>query len=60
MKNVLNASRSSKSQIIKFQTDVDLREFIAADTHSPVPTDSENVAVLLALCWSFKLDSECY
>ena len=40
----------------KFQTDVDLREFVAGETHSPVPTGSENSALLLALRWSFKLD----
>lgn len=49
----------SKSQSIKFQTDVDLREFIiVGETHLPVPNIIENVAVLLTLRWSFKLDGK--
>ena len=58
MKRLFN-SRISKSQVIKFQTVVDLREFVAGETHSPVPTGSENSAVLLALSlrWSFKVDN---
>ena len=57
MKQLFNSSRISKSQVIKFQTVVDLREFVVGETHSPVPTGSENSAVLLALHWSFKLDN---
>ena len=57
MKQLFNASRISKSQVVKFQTVVDLREFVAGETHSPVPTGSKNSAVLLALRWSFKLDN---
>ena len=47
MKQLFNSSRISKSQVINFQTVVDLREFVAGETHSPMPTDSENSAVLL-------------
>ena len=57
MKQLFNSSRISKSQVIKFQTVVDIREFVAGETHSPVPTGSENSAVLLAFRWSFKLDN---
>ena len=57
MKQLFNSSRISKSQVIKFQTLVDLREFVAGETHSPVPTSSVNLAVLLVLRWSFKLDN---
>ena len=55
MKQLFTSSRISKSQVIKFQTVVNLHEFVAGMTHSPVPTGSENSAVLLALRWSFKL-----
>ena len=57
MKQLFNSSRILKSQVIKFQTVVDLREFVAGETHSSVLTGIENSAVLLALRWSFKLDN---
>ena len=57
MKQLFNSSRISKRQVIKFQTVVHLREFVAGETHSPVPTGGENSAVLLTLRWSFKLDN---
>ena len=57
MKQLFNASRILKGQVIKFQTVVDPCEFVAGETHSPVPTSSGNLAVLLALRWSFKLDN---
>ena len=52
MKQLFNSSRISKSQVIKFQTVVDLRKFIVGETHLPVPTGSENSTVLLAFRWS--------
>ena len=60
MKQLFNLSRISKSQVIKFQTVVDLRKFVAGERHLPVPTGSENSPVLLALRWSFKMQIRQY
>lgn len=47
-KAVIQRVQNFEKPSIKFQTDVDLCEFVGGETRLPVPTGSENSAVLCA------------